>query len=375
LLQGRNFSYFDTQITRLGVNWEQLPINRPVCPVMNHNRDGAMQHRITKGEVNYWPNRKNVGKPVPVHEGGYHEYAQKVEGMKQRIRGAKFQEHYNQAQLFYNSMAPHEQAHIIAAISFELSHCDDPITYKTYTQILNNIDFNLAKTVAINVGGVIPTAAGKVNKGQKSATLSQLYYAPKTPTIKSRRVAIMLADGFDMAEMQTVRAAFASAGAVNFIIGPRRGKVYSAGEVIGEGEGVMADHHYEGQRSTMFDALFIPSGAEHAKTLAGNGRVIHWVREAFGHCKAIGAIGDGVTFLRDAVALPGIDLFASTNSETVVSSYGVVTAGSYGIAAAAKDALTIASGPKGFASNFAYEISKHRCYEREIDGLVTRVAY
>lgn len=142
LLQGRNFSYQDTQITRLGPNWEQLPINRPVCPVMNFNRDGAMNHRIHKGTVNYWPNRFEA-LPPGNYEGGrgqdhgaYTEYAEKIVGMKQRLNGEKFREHYSQAQLFYNSLAPYEKMHVEMALGFELDHCDDPIVYKRMSQRL-----------------------------------------------------------------------------------------------------------------------------------------------------------------------------------------------------------------------------------------------
>lgn len=298
LLQGRNFSYFDTQITRLGVNWQELPINRPICPVMNHQRDGQMRHKITQSTVNYWPNRKEELKPVPVSEGGYYEHPQKVQGIKQRVRGKKFQEHYNQAQLFYNSLGPHEKAHLISAISFELSHCDDPVVFESYTKVLNNIDFELAKQVAINVGGVVPDAPARENHGKKSAPLSQVYYAPKEPTIKSRRIAILLADGFDITQVEALRAAFKAGSATSWVIGPRRGWVYSEGAVVGSGTGgVWADHHYEGQRSTLFDALVVPAGAKHAQVLAENGRAIHWIREAFGHCKAIGAIGEGQLYL------------------------------------------------------------------------------
>ncbi|KAK7037458.1 catalase 1 [Paramarasmius palmivorus] len=367
LLQGRNFSYFDTQITRLGINWEQLPINRPVCPVMNHNRDGSKQHRIVKSNVNYWPNRKGEGHPTPVSEGGYAEFSQKVSGIKQRVRGSKFQEHYNQAQLFYNSLAPHEKAHLVSAISFELDHCDDPVVYKTYTQILNNIDFDLAKEVAIDVGGVVPEKPARPNHGKSTPTLSQLYYMPKVPTIKSRRIAILVADGFNSKEVTACRA-------VNFVIGPRRGKVYPAGQSLGNGEGVDVDHHYEGMRSTMFDALFIPSGAEHAQTLGKNGRTVHWVREAFGHLKAIGAIGEGTTFVRKALDLSDLKI-APDDSDEVTVSYGVVTTGNYSVSSAVTDALKIAPGSKGFASNLAYEISKHKCWERETAGLASMVAF
>lgn len=371
LLQGRNFSYFDTQITRLGINWEQIPINRPVCPVLNHHRDGSLQHRIVPGTVNYWPNRQNVGPPHSVSDGGYQDYLQKVSGMKQRLRGAKFGEHFNQATLFVNSLTPHERVHLANAISFELSHCDDPVVYNTYTKLLNNIDFKLAKDVATVVGGVVPEAPIKDNHGKASSTLSQTYFHPKKPTIASRRIAILVADGFDIVEMEAVRAALASDKAFTFIIGPRRGKIYPAGY----DDGVIADHHFEGQRSTLFDAIFIPSGAEHAMALASDGRVLHWVREAFGHCKVIGAIGEGAQFVHQVLALPEVGFCTSLASDNVVSSYGVVTTGKYGVTSAAVDTFTIAPGPKGFASNFAFEISKHRCWDRELDGLVSKVAF
>ncbi|GBE78047.1 catalase [Sparassis latifolia] len=375
LLQGRNFSYFDTQITRLGVNWQELPINRPVCPVLNNQRDGQMRHKITKGQINYWPNRLEIGRPVPTSDGGYADFAQRVAGIKQRVRGAKFQEHYKQAQLFYNSLAPHEKAHIVNAISFELSHCDDSVVYELYSKILNNIDFELAKQVAINVGGVIPEAPARENHGNATPTLSQLYYAPKVPTIVSRRIAILLADGFNLAEVEALRAALKVGGATTWIIGPRRGWVRPSGEKIGSGTGVWADHHYEGQRSTLFDAFIIPSGAEHAQSLAKNGRTIHWVREAFGHCKAIGAIGEGVAFLHEAVILPGVQLATNMKNDAVTSSYGVVTTGQYDVSSAAAHKFSIGRSEKGFVSNFAYEVSQHRCYERELDGLTAAVAF
>ncbi|KAI0768579.1 catalase [Trametes elegans] len=374
LLQGRNFSYFDTQISRLGVNWQQLPINRPVCPVLNHNRDGAVQHRITK-DLNYWPNRRSLAPPVPPAEGGYAEYPQKIQAIKQRLRSAKFQEHYKQAQLFYNSLTEYEKAHLVSAFSFELSHCDDPVVYQTYTKLLNNIDFNLAKQVAINVGGVVPEKPVRENPGHASSKLSQLAFVPKEPTIKSRRIAFLLADGFNLGEVEALRAAFKAGGATTWIIGPRRGTVYPAGEEVGSGKGYSADHHYEGQRSTMFDAIVIPSGAKHAQALAESGRTVHWVREAFGHCKPIGALGEGIAFLKEAVQLPGVQLASDLNSDHVTNSYGVVTAGKYDVGSAVADTLTIEQSERGFVSSFAYELSKHRCWERESDGLVSKVAF
>jgi catalase len=195
-----------------------------------------------------------------------------------------------------------------SAIAFQLSHCDDPPVYKTYTKLLNKIDTPLAKDVAEMVNGTMPEGPPCENHGKKSEPLSQFYYAPKKPTIASRRIAILVADGFNMAEVEAVRGMLASEKATTWIIGPRRGKIYAASASDDEKSGVVegaaclvADHHFEGQRSTLFDALYIPSGAEHAKTLHENGRVVHWVREAFGHCKAIAAIGEGKPFTSNLI--------------------------------------------------------------------------
>ena len=216
-------------------------------------------------------------------------YKAKVTGIKQRVRGSKFQEHFSQPQLFYNSIQPYERDHLKSAIAFELSHCDDPLVYKKYIEILNNIDFDLAEFVAGKVNGGNPPEQPLQNRDKKSPALSQLYYLPKTPTIASRRVAILVADGFNMDEVRAVRAIFAKEKATTWIIGPRRAMIEADKE-----SGLVADHHFEGQRSTLFDALYIPSGnAKYADTLEKTGRVIHWIREAFGHCKVIGAVGQG----------------------------------------------------------------------------------
>jgi len=350
---------------------------------MNHQRDGKMRHRITKGNVNYWPNRMEAVPPVPPAQGGYLEYPQKVEGIKQRVRGPKFQEHYSQASLFYNSLSPPEKTHLQKAMCFELSHCDDPIVYESYMKVLINVDMDLAKNVAIQVNGTLPSEATHKNHGRTSRLLSQLDLAPIKPTIKSRRIAILVADGFNAAEVQTARALFTAAGAVCYVIGPRRAEIQSKQSQAGSGLGlttVVADHHFEGQRSTMFDALYIPGGLDHVEALSKNGRVIHWLREAFGHLKPIGATGEAVALLRNAVALPGVKLFEPTaaGSAAVVSDYGVVTASDAG--AAPHDDTNMAELLFGeyrssFLGSFAHEIGQHRCYAREADGLVDMVAY
>jgi catalase len=177
---------------------------------------------------------------------------------------------------------------MIKAMSFELDHCDDPIVIKNAIRQLNEIDHGLAKVVAENVGGDLPQEPSKANHGKTAKGVSQLYFAPENPTIKSRRIAILVADGFDGVAVQGLRVALEVCGALPFVIGPRRGSIKASGP-----GSVQADHHFEGQRSTLFDAVFIAPGAQSVGTLAQDGRVVHWVREAFGHCKAIGAVGEG----------------------------------------------------------------------------------
>jgi catalase len=370
LLQGRNFSYFDTQLSRLGINWQELPINKPVCPVMNNNRDGQGRHTITKGTVNYWPNRFDAVPPAKPEEGGYVDYPEKVEGMKVRMQSKKFREHFDQAQLFYNSLSEIEQKHIAAALSFELDHCDDPVVYETMCQRLTDIDLKLAQTVAEMVGAPIPQKAGRPNHGKKAKGLSQLEFMPETPTIETRRVAILIADGYDPVAYNGVKAALLAAKAIPFTIGARRSPIFATGEDSKTGKGVKPDHHFEGMRSTLFDSVFIPGGS-HVDTLRKNGRALHWVREAFGHLKAIGATGEAVAFVKDACALPGISF---SESGDVVDSYGVVTTsqtkpGSF------KEIVQMVKGAKDFVDAYTFAISQHRNFQRELDGFAAMVAY
>ncbi len=371
LLIGRNFSYQDTQISRLGTNWQELPINRPICPVMNNNRDGQLRHTITKGTVNYWPNRFEATPPAKKDEGAYVDYPEQVAGMKQRLRSNKFREHFNQAQLFYNSMSPPEKAHIVAALGFELDHCDDPLVYDRMSQRLADIDLDLAQQVAELVGGSVPQKAGRENHGKTSMRLSQTELQPKTPTIQTRRIAIIIADGYDASAYNGILAVLKAAKAVPYTIGTRRSKIYPAGESKESGNGVQPDHHLEGMRSTMFDSVFIPGGADSITTLRKNGRALHWVREAFAHLKAIGAVGEAVAFVRDACELPGMDFSTSAD---VVDSYGVVTAAKVN-PDSFKETLKMVKGAKDFVNAYTYAISQHKNFEREMKGFPMMIAY
>ncbi|EKG13864.1 Catalase [Macrophomina phaseolina MS6] len=371
LLQGRNFSYFDTQISRLGVNWQELPINRPVCPVMNNNRDGALRHGIHKGTVNYWPNRYSSCPPAKPEEGGYVDYPEKVMGIKARLRSKKFQEHFNQAQLFYNSLSENEKLHTANALAFELDHCDDPVVYERMCERLTEIDIGLAQQVAELVGAPIPQEAKRANHGKKAKGLSQFEFMPKEPTIATRRVAIIIADGYDPVAYTGIKTALKAAQALPFTIAPRRTPIFAAGEDRKTSKGVTPDHHLEGMRSTMFDSIFIPGGAESINTLKKSGRALHWIREAFGHLKAIGAVGEAAAFVKETIALSDIEV--STAEETQ-DSYGVVTAAKVK-PESFKEVFKMAKGAKDFVDAYFFEISQHRNWDRELKGLNIQVAY
>lgn len=371
LLQGRNFSYQDTQTTRLGINWEELPINRPVCPVMNFNSDGHGRHTIRKTTVNYWPNRFGVNAPATKEEGGYLEYAQKIEGIKQRAKSEKFKEHFKQAQLFYNSLSPVEKSHAMNAFGFELDHCDDPLVYENLAARLADIDLDLAQQVAELVGAKVPQKEANPNHGQKAKGLSQLEFPASQPTIASRRVAIMIADGYDSVAFAAVKAAVAAASAIPMIIGTKRSEVFAAGQAREPGKGVRPDHHLEGFRSTMVDAIFVPGGRESIAALKKSGRALHWLREAFGHLKALGGTGEAVELFKVALQLPGVQLSAGGKA---VESYGVVTV-DHIVPESFSESFTIAKEAKNFVDQFFYQISQHRNWDRELDGLSTQVAY
>ncbi|KAG5938253.1 catalase A [Claviceps monticola] len=371
LLQGRNFSYLDTQLSRLGVNWQELPINKSVCPVMNFNRDGAMRHTIAKGKVNYWPNRFDVQPAATEKEGGYVDYPQKVQGIKVRGKSEKFKEHFSQAELFYNSMSDVEKSHIKAALSFELDHCEEPIVYERLTKRLAEIDLDLAQSVATMVGGPSPSGSPRKPHGKKTVRLSQLEFVPERVIIATRKVAILIADGYDPIAYTAIVAALKAAQAIPVVLGPRRSPIFAAGEDKASAKGVMPDHHFEGQRSTMFDAVFIPGGKQSVDTLIKMGRVTHYVREAFGHLKTIGATGEAVDLVNRAVQLPEVQL--SGDSESVLS-YGVVTLRNPkpdGL----KEVISAAKNAKHFLDQFVWSMSQHRCWERELDGLAAQVAY
>ncbi|KAF8320458.1 putative catalase A [Clavulina sp. PMI_390] len=342
LLQGRGFSYFDTQISRLGgPNFSDIPINRPICPVFNNQRDGF--HR-----KNYYPNREDAPAPVAPEHGGYLPTPMPIEpgAMKVRMRGPKFSDHHGQATLFWNSMSAVEKELIISAMSFELGKCDDPVVHQNAVAQINKIDNVLAKAVASSLSLSAPEV-DRVNPGHRSEYLSQLS-DKNVFTATGRKVGIFVLDGFSTVVVGKLKTELVAIGCLAMIVGPRKGTVTSAAGVKME-----TQFSFETCRSTHFDALFFPSGdgVAYAEQLSKSGRLIHAAREAYSHYKAIGACGTAVDWLR-TVALAG----------EIQGAYEGVGLHN-GVVLCDHDTDAVASL---FTEKFIGEVAKHRAWGRDV---------
>ena len=336
---------------------------------MNFNRDGQGRHTITKSKVNYWPNRFDANPPTGFGNGALDHYLAEESGMKARKLTDKWTDYLSQAQLFYNSMSSIEKRHITNAFAFELDHCDEPLVYERLASRLTEIDYSLAAAVAEKVGAPTPTKQTRPNPGHKAPGLSQLEYLPSVPTIKSRRIAILIADGYDAASYDAVKAAILAQSALPFTISTKRQEV----KALNGTSSTKPDHFLNGQRSTMFDAVFVPGGEESIKTRSAIGLARFYVREAFAHLKPIGATGEGIKLVDLALREAESVKLASDGSTDVVEWYGVVTAHKPDTGSSAKDTVKISKEAKDFTSQFFYQIGMHRNFARELDGHVDQV--
>ncbi|MBA4273148.1 MAG: catalase HPII [Pseudomonas sp.] len=320
LLQGRLFSYTDTQISRLGgPNFHELPINRPVAPFHNGQRDAQHRTTIDKGRASYEPNSIDGGwpkeTPPAAQDGGFESYPERIDAAKIRQRSQSFSDHFSQATLFFNSMSEHEKEHIIAAYSFELGKVErEFIRAREVNEILANIDLGLAKRVAENLGLPAPTKGtveARKTSFDHSPALSQANLLPEN--IKTRKVAILAANGVDGAAIDAMKKALAAEGAHAKLLGPTSAPVKTA-----DGKSLPVDASMEGMPSVIFDAVFVPGGAASIKALSGDGVALHYVLEAYKHLKAIALHGEAKQLLdvlkleADAGLLEGKDVGALT---------------------------------------------------------------
>ena len=313
LLQGRLFSYLDTQLIRLGSpNWQQLPINRPVVPVANNQRDGYMRQTINPGRVAYHPASLDGGSPqdVPAAQGGFASYPEPMSGEKVRRRAESFADHYGQARLFWNSLEPIEREHLCKALQFELSKVETRHVRVAMIEHLKHIHPLLASQVAVALGeapladewvkpggtadsaeetallakaDAEPTASGGVTK---SSALSMENQPPKG--IRNRMVAILAADGVDAQQVQHIQGALKAEGA--------RGDV--VGQHLGDLGGVFAPKSLSNSAPMLFDAVIVAGGEDSVAALLEDGDVHMYLTEAYKHGKPIAAYGEGQKLLQ-----------------------------------------------------------------------------
>ncbi len=346
LLQGRNFSYMDTQLLRLGgANFHEIPINAPVAPVHNNQRDGLHRQAIPRGRVAYEPNSLGGGCPFQAGMRGYVSFPQRIEGDKVRGKPEKFADHYTQARLFWASQTSVEKAHIIAAFRFELTRTQTNAVRSRVLAMLANVDGRLAAGVAEGLGIAVPKPLPQVLENppapeiERSPALS-LAARPGDGSIGTRRVAVLVADGIDEASTLAVYRGLAGAGAVPRFVGVRLGTVGTgAGSTLG------VEVTTEAAPNVLFDALVLPDGSA-AEALARDGHVLEFVKDQYRHCKPILALGGSSMLLEMA----GI--------RTQLACGGGVDPG---VLVAAPDDVDAT------LDRFMVAIAKHRHFERESD--------
>jgi len=362
LLQGRLFSYTDTQLIRLGgPNFHEIPINRPVVPIHNNQRDGFMRQQINKGRTSYHPNSLGGGCPfqAKMMEGGFSSFTEKIEATIVRERSRSFFDHFSQANLFFNSQSDAEKNHIVDAFSFELGKVETVAIRERMLGILSKVDKGLAAEVAYNLGLHVPKppeqpinksipADGEVSKFQpvhveSSLLKSEALSMANTPkdSINTRMIAILAADGVDENSLQYVKEALESEGARVDIIAPKLGMLTAEGNTE-----IAANKSLLTAASVFYDAVYVPGGINSVGTLADEPDAIHFLNEAYKHCKTIAADESAMQVLESTYFYRKLPL---ENSEETAFTEGIV----------------IQDDVKELATQFITAIAQHRFWERE----------
>lgn len=322
LLQGRLFSYTDTQLIRLGgPNFHEIPINRPIAPVHNNQRDGFMRQMINRGKTAYDPNSLGGNDPQQAKraDGGFTSFMERIDSRKVRARSKSFTDHFSQAAMFFRSQTEVEQQHIVNALRFELGKCETAAVRERMLYLLSQIDVGLANNVAAGLGVKVPKKIESflnLNVGADadpkevqpvkfegetpdSARLSIIRSAK--PGMATAKVAILLADGFEETAVGIFSKAILSAGGQAKII------ALHGGTVTGDAGGELAvDFSLPTVASVLFDAVYVAGGEASVELLRAEPRAIEFVEEAFKHCKAIAATGAAVEFLMSTKVAAGI---------------------------------------------------------------------
>ena len=305
LLQGRNFSYLDTQLKRLGgPNFTHLPINAPKCPFHNFQQDGHMAMRNPVGRVNYQPNSWNQGpRESPVQ--GYRHFPAEEQGPKVRLRPESFADHYSQARQFYISQTPPEQRHIAAALIFELSKVETPVIRERMVSHLSNIDETLASKVGHALGfKSMPKPADAAMPTRQdlepSPALSIVEQGPKR--FEGRKLGILVSDGTDAAIFKALLAEITEQKATFEVIAPKIG-----GVTLSDGNWIEAHQMIDGGPSVLYDAVALLPSAEGTGDLLKEATARDFVADAFVHCKFIGYVETALPLMQKAGIADSLD--------------------------------------------------------------------
>ncbi len=303
LLAGRIHSYVDTQISRLGgPNFHEIPINAPVAPVHNNQRDGMHRQAIHRGRVSYEPNSLAGGCPFQAGAAGFVAFPEPIDAVELRAKPEKFAEHYRQATLFFESQTDVEKAHIAAAFRFELSKVTVPAIRERTVSMLRNVSDALAGAVADGLGmrelpdpmpPLVPLSTAPIEPSPALSLLAR----PGDGGVRTRKVAILVEAGVDAKWLAATHAALQAAGAMVRFVGTRIGLYDSL-----QGLPVDADASLENEPGVLFDGVIVPNGEDLLAALAADGRAIEFVRDQIRHCKTILAVGSGAGLI-DAAGL------------------------------------------------------------------------
>ncbi|MBA4143744.1 MAG: catalase [Nitrosospira sp.] len=301
LLAGRIHSYVDTQLSRLGgPNFHEIPINSPVAQVHNNQRDGMHRQAINRGRVAYEPNSLAGGCPFQTGTAGFTSFREPIAGDKVRGNPERFADHYTQATLFWNSQTPVEKAHIIRAFRFELTRVQAPAIRERVVSVLVNVADELAEGVAEGLGINVPPAQPKALQKQVTPEVEvspalSLFALPGDRSIRTRKIAILVADGVDGASARAIHAGLSREDAVPRFVSFRLGKMQST-----DGNRIEVDITLEAMPAVLFDALVVPGGHEDMAVLATNGQAVEFIREQYRHCKPILVLGSGKNLVESA---------------------------------------------------------------------------
>ena len=315
LLHGRNFSYLDTQLSRLGsTNFNQIPINAPKCPFANMQRDGAMQTHVQPQRVTYTPSLLDPSGPRENRELGFKSFPSQQSGIKQRERSVTFADHYSQARQFFMSQKEVEQNHIVAALVFELSKVESELVRATILGHLIVIDENLAARVANGLGHdadiIAATPAKPVRMDLPSSpSLSMLTRFP--PTLKGRTIGILLGEGASNELLDSLATDILAAEANYKIVCSKIG-----GVTLSDGTHLAADMHLAGAPSVLFDAVALVAPPAAVEAWLGEAAAIAWVQDAYAHLKVIAACPASQQLLQRADVVVDAGIIALSDSGT-----------------------------------------------------------